>query len=190
MDPLPDHHRPGYNPAIHIALDCPEQERDHHERVFGHRHRHFRHEDAGHRRKRQGLGLGHRNLSLPLPQAAVERARPRRLVAGDGPLGSQDDGQGQNQADRRKVDRAVGPNARLRVSRPKRQGHSPGDTLERPADRRRVRRDRAPRRRPGKIDQDGRQPGPNRIHRPENPLAAKPRAETFRGHAQSAVAEG
>ena len=38
----------------------------------------------------------------------------------------------------------------------------------------------APRRRPQEADPDGRQPGPHRLHRPENPLAAEPRAQELR----------
>ena len=45
----------------------------------------------------------------------------------------------QAQAGRRAGDRPVGPDARLRVSRQERQGDPPGDPLERPADRGRVR---------------------------------------------------
>ena len=81
---------------------------------------------------------------------------------------------------RREGDRAFRPDARLGVPRPQRQGDSPGDPLERSADGRRVRRDRRPRRRPGQPDQAGRQPGHDRLHRAENPLAAEPRAEAFR----------
>ena len=63
-----------------------------------------------------------------------------------------------------------------------RPGHPPGDPLERPAHGRRVRRDRAAGRRPREADQDGGQSGPDRLHRPENPLAAEPRAAAFRAN--------
>ncbi len=52
--------------------------------------------------------------------------------------------------------------------------------LERPADRGRMRGDRAAGRRAQEADQDGGQPGADRLHRPEDPLAAQPRAEELR----------
>ena len=47
-----------------------------------------------------------------------------------------------------------------------------------------------PRRRPGEPDQAGGQPGHDRLHRPEDPLAAEPRAAAFREDPQGAAAEG
>ena len=94
------------------------------------------------------------------------------------------------QAGGREGDRAVRPDARLGVSRPQRQGDSPGDPLERSADRGRVRRNGRPRRRPGQPHQVGGQSGPDRLYRAENPLAAEPRAAAFREAAQGLAAEG
>ena len=180
----------GRNGRIAERRQSPQRERpDRHERLSRHRHRHVRHENPGHRRARGHSRLGPGNLSVLLSQAPLERTRPRRLVEGHDPVGPQDHGQGQAQAGRRQGDRALRPDARLGVSRQKQQGHSPGDPLERPADRRRMCRNGKPRRRPGESDQAGGQSRHDRLHRPENPLAAEPRAATFRENPQGAAAE-
>ena len=47
-----------------------------------------------------------------------------------------------------------------------------------------------PRRRPRELDPHGRQPGPDRLHRPQDPLAAEPRAEEFREDQEGPAAQG
>src|SRR5262249_40486586 len=64
-----------------------------------------------------------------------------------------------------------------------------GDPLERPAHRRRVRRDRGAAR-PRAADRAHWQPGAARLHRAEAPLAAPPRARGVRGDQAGAAAEG
>ena len=73
------------------------------------------------------------------------------------------------------VDRPLGSDARSRVPRRAGPGPSSRDPLERPAHGGRVRRDRGSRR-PRPADRADRQPGADRLHRAEAPLAASPRA--------------
>ena len=65
----------------------------------------------------------------------------------------------------------------------------PGDPLERPAHRRRVRRDRGARR-PRAADRADRQPRADRLHRAEAALAAPARARDVRADPPRAAAEG
>ena len=129
-------------------------------------------------------------VSLVSSQAAVERAGSGGLVAGHGQDRARGGQAGQAQAGRRQGDRAVGPDARLGVSRQAQPRDSPGPVVERSADGGRVRGDGAPRRRPRRTDPHGGQPGADRFHRAQDSLAAQSRAEALRQDRQGAVAQG
>ena len=73
-------------------------------------------------------------------------------------------------------DRPQRPDARLGLPRRRRRGDPPRLALERPAHRRRVRRDRGAGRRPRGADPDGGQPRPDRLHRPQAALGPPARA--------------
>ena len=72
-------------------------------------------------------------------------------------------------------DRSQRPDARARRPRQCGHGHPPGDPLERPAHRRRVRRDRGAHR-PRTADRPDRESRAHRVHGAEAPLAATQRA--------------
>ena len=85
--------------------------------------------------------------------------------------------------------RSLRPDARPRRARRRRQGRAAGDPLERPTNRRRVRRDRgADRARPA--DRADRQPGAHGLHGTQAPLAAAPRARRLRPDRPRHAAEG
>ena len=87
------------------------------EHLSGHRRRHVGNQNAGHRRARKNPRPGHRRLSDLSPQTPLERARSRRLVAGRRQNRPRRRPPGQAQTGRRQVDRPVGPDARLGLSR-------------------------------------------------------------------------
>ena len=142
--------------------------------------------------QRANPGLGHGDLSLLSSQAAVERARSRRLVAGDRQHGPQ----------------AVMAKAKLKPADVKAiglSGQMHGSVFLGQATTASIRRailwndqrtaaecaeieQRAGGRR--EPHQAGRQSGADRLHRPENPLAAEPRATEFRQDPQGAAAQG
>ena len=97
----------------------------------------------------------------------------------------------QAQAGRREGDRAVRPDARLGVPRQaatrSSAGRSSGTTSGPPPSAREIEQRVGGR---GEPDPAGGQPGPDRLHRPQNPLAAEPRAAAFREDPQGAAAEG
>ena len=78
--------------------------------------------------------------------------------------------QGGLAAGRRAGRRPERPDARLGLPRRRRQGDPPRPALERPAHRRRVRRDRGESRGPRGAGADGRQPRLDRLHRAQAPL--------------------
>ena len=90
---------------------------------------------------------------------------------------------------RRRRGRAHRPDARARAARRAAQRAAAGDPVERPAHRRRVRRDRAARR-PRGADPRGRQRGADRLHRAEDPLGPQPRARGVREGEARPAAEG
>ena len=69
------------------------------------------------------------------------------------------------------------------------RGPAPGHPLERPADRRRVRRDREAGR-AARAHPRGRQRRPHRLHRPQDPLGPQPRARGLREGEARPAAEG
>jgi len=147
--------------------------RDRDGRISRNRHRHFRHQDPGHRRARQDPRRRNGNLPALSSQAPLERAGPGGLVASDRQVGSPRREGRQAQAGRRQGHRPVRPDARFRLPRQKQQSNSPRPVVERPADRRRVPRNRRASRRPPRVDQARLESRDDRLHRAEDSLAAK-----------------
>ena len=81
------------------------------------------------------------------------------------------------------------PDARAGGARPLGRGDPTGDSLERPADRGGVRGDRATRRARAPDRADG-QPGLDRVHGAQAPVAAPSRTRRVRAHPAGAAAEG
>ena len=85
--------------------------------------------------------------------------------------------------------RPLRPDARARRARRRRPRDPSRPSVERPADRRRVRRDRGARR-PGAPDRADGEPGADRLHRAEAPLAAPARARRVLADRARDAAEG
>ncbi len=134
-------------------------------------------------------GLGHHRSHPADAEAALVRAGPARVVEGherehpQGPFG------GRRQRRGRGRGRPHRPDARARAPRRRAPGPPPGHPLERPAHRRRVRRDREAGRPKGARPRDG-QRRPHRVHRPEDPLGPQPRARGLREGEARAPPEG
>src|SRR5262249_49938144 len=122
------------------------------------------------------------------PETGLVGTGPGRLVAGDGQKRADGPQGWKNQARRSRRDRALGADARERISRRPRAGDPASHSVERSAHERRMRRDRVASRRTHATDRDGRHPRPDRIYGPQNSLAAKARAQALRAYKAGAAA--
>ena len=130
------------------------------------------------------LAVASRGYKLSTPHARLGRAGP----GGVGRRGGVGAPRGRERP-RRRRDRLLGPDARPRRARRERPVDPPGDPLERPAHGGGVPRDRGARRARA-ADRAHGEPGADRVHRPQAPLAPPSRAGRLRPHRARAPPEG
>ena len=137
------------------------------------------------RRGRRRRGERRRRLPAAHAAARLDRAGARRVVAGElrCPAAAGGEGAGQDRGDR-----PHGPDARCRVPGWRRQGDPPGDPVERPAHRGRMRRDRA-RGRFRAAAPDRGQPRAHRLPGAQGAVAAPQRAGSLRKAALAVAAK-